>query len=350
MSDSEAADFFVSYASIDRAWAEWIAWQLEEAGYRVLIDVRSFRPGHNIVLGMHRGTIREKRMIAVLSPAYFESRFAAAEWTAVLADDPTNASRKVVPVRVCDFKPPGLFGPIKYIDLVRKGEELDARRELLAGVRVEPAVPTRAPRFPGRRESKRRELREKHSPRVRRSYPRRQADHRLAVADADRLHSTTWPNHDGSRRRPAESPPSRPWVEEVGVVAKDHASATERFGAHVAENTRILGWQHPVTLGSRREMARRVGLGGDASGAARLFESLISEYERTGVHGPDQRGPLAARRQLAWWTWKAGNREKAAELYEALLRYYTNVLDDPDHRYIRWCRSCLESLNAVAYA
>jgi hypothetical protein len=24
-----AADFFVSYTNADRAWAEWIAWQLE---------------------------------------------------------------------------------------------------------------------------------------------------------------------------------------------------------------------------------------------------------------------------------------------------------------------------------
>lgn len=26
-------DFFISYNSADRTWAEWIAWQLEEAGY-----------------------------------------------------------------------------------------------------------------------------------------------------------------------------------------------------------------------------------------------------------------------------------------------------------------------------
>ena len=28
----EAADFFVSYTSADRSWAEWIAWQLEAEG------------------------------------------------------------------------------------------------------------------------------------------------------------------------------------------------------------------------------------------------------------------------------------------------------------------------------
>jgi hypothetical protein len=34
----EAADFFVSYTSTDRAWAEWIAWQLESEGYQVVIQ------------------------------------------------------------------------------------------------------------------------------------------------------------------------------------------------------------------------------------------------------------------------------------------------------------------------
>src|SRR5216684_301367 len=38
-------DFFVSYAQPDRAWAEWIAWQLEEGGYRVLIQAWDMVPG-----------------------------------------------------------------------------------------------------------------------------------------------------------------------------------------------------------------------------------------------------------------------------------------------------------------
>jgi len=31
----QAADFFVSYTSGDRALAEWIAWQLEAEGYQL---------------------------------------------------------------------------------------------------------------------------------------------------------------------------------------------------------------------------------------------------------------------------------------------------------------------------
>jgi hypothetical protein len=32
MSRTVMKDFFVSYNGKDRAWAEWIAWELEEAG------------------------------------------------------------------------------------------------------------------------------------------------------------------------------------------------------------------------------------------------------------------------------------------------------------------------------
>jgi TIR domain len=36
--DESACDFFVSYTQVDQAWAEWIAWLLEEDGYRVLVQ------------------------------------------------------------------------------------------------------------------------------------------------------------------------------------------------------------------------------------------------------------------------------------------------------------------------
>jgi TIR domain len=42
-----AADFFVSYTSVDRAWAEWIAWQLEVEGYQVVVQAWDFGPGRD---------------------------------------------------------------------------------------------------------------------------------------------------------------------------------------------------------------------------------------------------------------------------------------------------------------
>ena len=38
-------DFFVSYAGADEGWAEWIAWQLKEAGSQVRLQKWHFDAG-----------------------------------------------------------------------------------------------------------------------------------------------------------------------------------------------------------------------------------------------------------------------------------------------------------------
>ena len=43
-------DFFISYNRADRTWAEWIAWQLEEAGYTTVLQAWDFGPGSNFAL------------------------------------------------------------------------------------------------------------------------------------------------------------------------------------------------------------------------------------------------------------------------------------------------------------
>jgi hypothetical protein len=48
-------DFFVSYAQADRAWAEWIAWQLEEAEHQVLVQAWDMVPGSNWMYRMDQG-------------------------------------------------------------------------------------------------------------------------------------------------------------------------------------------------------------------------------------------------------------------------------------------------------
>jgi hypothetical protein len=101
-------DFFISYNSADRNWAEWIAWQLEEAAYSVVIQAWDFRPGGNFVL--------EK---GILLP---------------------------VQVRECDLS--GLLPQIIYIDLVGLDEET-AQKALLEGVKRERAKPEVASAFPG---------------------------------------------------------------------------------------------------------------------------------------------------------------------------------------------------------
>ncbi|MGH1366453.1 MAG: TIR domain-containing protein [Calditrichia bacterium] len=140
-------DFFISYTSADRKWAEWIGWHLEEAGYTVFMQAWDFRPGQSFVRNMQQGA-NCKRTIAVLSPAYFKSEFTASEWETAFADDPTGEKGILLPVRIQKFAVPGMLKRIAYIDLVNI-EESQAREVLLAGITGSRAKPQKAPAFPG---------------------------------------------------------------------------------------------------------------------------------------------------------------------------------------------------------
>ena len=141
-------DFFISYTTADRQWAEWIAWTLEEAGYTTVLQAWDFRPGDNFVLEMQKASEKAERTIMVLSPAYLQSRFSAPEWAAAFAQDPTGEKGLLLPVRVqeCDLQ--GLLPQIVYIDLVGRTEE-EARAALLTGVDRRRAKPPTPPPFPG---------------------------------------------------------------------------------------------------------------------------------------------------------------------------------------------------------
>jgi hypothetical protein len=96
----QAADFFVSYTSADRAWAEWIAWQLEADGYRVRIQAWDFTPGKTWTHEMQQATATAQRVVAVLSAAYLRSAHGEAEWRAFYAQDPSGERGLLLPVRV----------------------------------------------------------------------------------------------------------------------------------------------------------------------------------------------------------------------------------------------------------
>ena len=144
---SGGVDFFVSYTSADRPWAEWIAWELEQAGYSTIVQAWDMQPGSNFVVEMHQATRMAGRTIMVLSPAFLESPYCTAEWAAALREDPTGKQRKLVPVRVRPCDPEGLLGAVVYIDVVGLSESA-SRAALLAGVSGGRAKPTGAPAFP----------------------------------------------------------------------------------------------------------------------------------------------------------------------------------------------------------
>ena len=68
-------NFFISYNQADRQWAEWVAWQLEEADYSTILQAWDFRPGSNFILEMQRAASESERTIAILSKDYLDSLF-----------------------------------------------------------------------------------------------------------------------------------------------------------------------------------------------------------------------------------------------------------------------------------
>ena len=143
-------DFFVSYAHADRTWAEWIAWQLEEAGYTTVLQAWDFVAGSDWASEMQRAMTSARRTIAVLSSNYLQSVYGEAEWRAAFASDPTGERGLLVPVRVENLRPPGLLQTRVYIDLVGLSQA-DAASRLLESVGRDRAraKPERPPSFPG---------------------------------------------------------------------------------------------------------------------------------------------------------------------------------------------------------
>jgi tetratricopeptide (TPR) repeat protein len=138
---------FVSYNQADRAWAEWIAWTLEENGYKAVIQAWDIRTGSNFVLEMQKAAAETDKTLLVLSGSYLRSDFTQPEWAAAFARDPTGRDRKLIPVRVAPCSPDGLLAQIVWTDLVGLSET--AARERLLQAFAERGKPLQAPAFPG---------------------------------------------------------------------------------------------------------------------------------------------------------------------------------------------------------
>jgi len=142
----------VSYSKVDKAWAEWIAWQLEAGGYRAILRAWDFVAGSSRIHGIQQAVIMAARTIAVVSAAYVTSAYEAPEWETAFDSDRSGAGRKLLPVRIEDCSLPGLLGTRVAIDLFDVNEDV-ARERLLEAAAGKRGKPDRPPGFPGRRDA-----------------------------------------------------------------------------------------------------------------------------------------------------------------------------------------------------
>ncbi len=124
-------DFFISHAGRDTSWAEWLAWQLQEAGYRVELDVWDWAPGEDFVARMQAALERADRLLAVCTEAYFSSVFASLELRAAFAARAAEEGR-IVPVLVERVTLPSLYAALIHVDLTCLDED-EAAARLRAG-------------------------------------------------------------------------------------------------------------------------------------------------------------------------------------------------------------------------
>src|SRR3954447_9992665 len=136
-------DFFISHAGRDTAWAEWLAWQPQQAGWTVELDVWDWSPGEDFVARMAAALQSADRLLAVCTEAYFASAFGGAELRAAFAG--SAAVGRIVPVLIEPVILPALYAPLIHVDLTGLDEAAAAARlrTRLAGGRA-----TGPPPFP----------------------------------------------------------------------------------------------------------------------------------------------------------------------------------------------------------
>ncbi|WP_170990819.1 FxSxx-COOH system tetratricopeptide repeat protein [Herbidospora galbida] len=123
-------DFFIHHADDDVAWAEWIACELEQAGYGVILTAWDIRPGHNRLEEIDKALATSRHTLHLLSS---EQDAEAVVRTAAQHQGLAGKERALIPIRLRDGDVAGSVAALQPIDLCDVDED-EARRRLLSGV------------------------------------------------------------------------------------------------------------------------------------------------------------------------------------------------------------------------
>jgi len=132
----DMVDFFVSRRGSAAGIAQDIAEILEQAGYSVRVQDLDIRVGDIFTVRMHEMLTQCRHLIAILSADYLEAPFTVEEWGNFLAAAaPSGGTRRLIPIRVEDVAPTGIFAGRVYEDLVGVTDPDERRRRVLSAVR-----------------------------------------------------------------------------------------------------------------------------------------------------------------------------------------------------------------------
>jgi cellulose biosynthesis protein BcsQ/tetratricopeptide (TPR) repeat protein len=145
-------DVLISYASIDRTWAEWVGSELGRVGLRVVLQQVDFSIDPTEALAPHEQATAVNRVLVVLSQDYVKAPNAAEFWRLIAARDPAGGSRFLLSARTDGTRVPAPYSERQpALDFANLSEER-AREALLAAFGVPaphgtPGDPS-SPRYP----------------------------------------------------------------------------------------------------------------------------------------------------------------------------------------------------------
>lgn len=125
MEEKKKRNFFISHSSVDKVYAEWIAWTLEEAGYSTLIDSWDFPKGKGFIDCMNEGLADCDQMIIVASPEYWKANYTNPEWKYFFKLESEHGKIKIFLVAIqSSTVPPVLSDKLRIVlsDIVDESE------------------------------------------------------------------------------------------------------------------------------------------------------------------------------------------------------------------------------------
>jgi hypothetical protein len=88
---------FISYTSSDKEWAQWIGWELQQAGHEPFIHDWEIGAGENIAGWMEQRFKQADCLIGVFSDRYCEAAFSQSERWAAYWKDPRGRDGFFIP-------------------------------------------------------------------------------------------------------------------------------------------------------------------------------------------------------------------------------------------------------------
>ena len=116
VSKSFEYDVFLSHSSNDKVVARELGEQLKATGLRVWLDEWIIKPGDSIPLAIERGLEDSRTLVLMMSRHAFSSEWVTMERHTALFRDPTNQSRRFIPVRLDDSTINDSLRQFAYVD------------------------------------------------------------------------------------------------------------------------------------------------------------------------------------------------------------------------------------------